>query len=825
MKMRFILGRLSWLLLLLIPSSAIAFPWSVFNPPAVAQGTDASIILLGQLFGSVDGVLHGFGSEVVGAMFYIYNAAVMSLGGVFVIYTITVSTLNTAHQGEFLGKKWNSMFVPFRSAVGVFLLFPKASGYSMIQIFIMWVTLQGVAAGDAVWDAAVSYVKATGTILPTSTNYGNLNTANTGLIPNALNILNNEVCMYRVQKVFNDSHQQNFQSVYFYPADTTNASGATSSTIGSIDFPGQASLDPNLGFYQPAFCGRVKWKVIMKPNPDGTPSSEIDQAATSASRAAVWQMVMSLQPIAQQIANNKDINGNDTLPTDCKNTNPPQCLSGNSLLSASGACPPITCLPVQPLQNSTIDFINSLKTTMVMMYNQQVNQINSQLDSSTKQGWILAGSFYSKLAAFGQDTSDPTKYSPCPTDPNSLTGGCNNVPSGALPPARPTALPESISNSDWNNKIAPYMQYVLPVTGNTSATGSFMDATVNNNIVGGTNKASFTNVDFAQSGSAVGAEVLVGMVTGGLTSVVWAFVSSMQSNGDPIMAVMSLGQALITASVVAWLVIFVVIMALAIPSGICTSMSPLYWMLQAFLLWYIPLAVAIIGAMFTAGCVMAFYVPLVPYILFLFGGMGWFLAVIESMVAGPLVALGILHPEGQHEIVGRAEPAIMLLINLFLRPSLMVMGFIGGILLSYVGMRLLNYGFEQAVDSMGLTGGWGSGMAVLFSVFALVIIYTVIVMMLINKAFSLISEMPGRVMHWLSGGEQPLGDASVDMQQIKGAVSSGASTYAQGQTSGADSLAGQAARSKKPKDKGATPEAKGDPGGGGGEGGGAAGAV
>ena len=41
----------------------------IFNPPAVANATDKSLILLGQIFGTVDGVLFGVGSRVMGVMF------------------------------------------------------------------------------------------------------------------------------------------------------------------------------------------------------------------------------------------------------------------------------------------------------------------------------------------------------------------------------------------------------------------------------------------------------------------------------------------------------------------------------------------------------------------------------------------------------------------------------------------------------------------------------------------------------------------------------------------------------------------------------------
>ena len=80
--------------------------------------------------------------------------------------------------------------------------------------------------------------------------------------------------------------------------------------------------------------------------------------------------------------------------------------------------------------------------------------------------------------------------------------------------------------------------------------------------------------------------------------------------------------------------------------------------------------------------------------LFTCGSVAWFLAVMEAMVAGPIVGLGICHPEG-HDALGKAEHAFMILIGVLLRPSLMVTGYIGGITTSYVAVYTVNAGFAH----------------------------------------------------------------------------------------------------------------------------------
>ncbi len=107
-------------------------------PPA----GDYSVVFLGNLFGIVDGVLHGTGSQIMGAMFSVFNSAVLAIGGVIITYTMTVSTLNTANEGQLLGQKWSSIWIPVRSVAGLALLIPKHPVLPNAN-FVMWIAVQG----------------------------------------------------------------------------------------------------------------------------------------------------------------------------------------------------------------------------------------------------------------------------------------------------------------------------------------------------------------------------------------------------------------------------------------------------------------------------------------------------------------------------------------------------------------------------------------------------------------------------------------------------------------------------------------------------------
>jgi defect in organelle trafficking protein DotA len=157
---------------------------------------------------------------------------------------------------------------------------------------------------------------------------------------------------------------------------------------------------------------------------------------------------------------------------------------------------------------------------------------------------------------------------------------------------------------------------------------------------------------------------------------------------------------------------FIKVMTLAMVVGATGWFAPA---ILFFLMMVGPILGTWIGVMMTIGFSTAYYVPLIPYMVFTFGSIAWLTAVLEAMVAAPIVALGVSSPEGD-QAFGKGEQAIMLLMNVFLRPAMMVIGYIAGIMMSYVGVWILMTGFSNALafiqggtNGVGYNGTWGAG--------------------------------------------------------------------------------------------------------------------
>jgi len=203
------------------------------------------------------------------------------------------------------------------------------------------------------------------------------------------------------------------------------------------------------------------------------------------------------------------------------------------------------------------------------------------------------------------------------------------------------------------------------------------------------------------------------------------------------------------------------------------------------------------------------YVPLIPFVLFTMGAVGWMINVVEAMVAGPLIALGILSPSGQHELLGKAEPAIGMLFALFLRPSLMIFGMITAMLTSTVAVMLTNAGFHNVLLTMYDFGGKGAAASAArananpFILLMILIAYVSLIIAVLNKCFSAIYIIPERVMGWISLQGAQYGEAEA-LSGVKSGIDSGGASLKEGATMAKPKLGDDKGKDKDNDDGSAT---------------------
>lgn len=127
---------------------------NVFQPVA----GDKFMVLISQMFGGLVTATGGAGGgDPMMALISSFNGAMMTIGGMLAAYTILASTIGTAHDGEWMGKKFHAAWVPIRYTLGTALVLPVVgAGYCTMQLLVMWLVTQGVGLADMSWSAYTS---------------------------------------------------------------------------------------------------------------------------------------------------------------------------------------------------------------------------------------------------------------------------------------------------------------------------------------------------------------------------------------------------------------------------------------------------------------------------------------------------------------------------------------------------------------------------------------------------------------------------------------------------------------------------------------------
>ena len=110
---------------------------------------DLSVKILNSLFGGLVGV--GGNDPLLNAI-KIFNSSILVVGGILAAYTIFAGTVGTAHDGEMLGKKFSSVWIPIRYSIGTALILPVVGGgYCVMQAIVMWLVMNGIGLADQVY--------------------------------------------------------------------------------------------------------------------------------------------------------------------------------------------------------------------------------------------------------------------------------------------------------------------------------------------------------------------------------------------------------------------------------------------------------------------------------------------------------------------------------------------------------------------------------------------------------------------------------------------------------------------------------------------------
>lgn len=682
---------------LLLTVSGLAFADSgatislhAFSPPA----GDAAVAYMRQVFGTVidfivsdSNARNAATDSALGAMLQPFNSAVLFLGMLYMVYTTVKGTVDSAHDGEFLGNRMSSVWVPVRAVAGTGMLLPLASGYSLIQVLVLWLAIQGVGIGDATLTAGLDYVQ-------NSSLVARPNLPETR--PLAANILRFETCMAamnqqyqasgRTTRITEQEHNEtlsNTGEVGFGDVLTAGAAGAAFGPLGALASAANSIANTTYtvtdydwaandnSYTNPAVCGSLSWSQSTASS-QGDGNSSISKSTIMQAHAnGVRAMIASLRPVAVQI-----VAGQKPAPGAIEQE---AAAYENTLFSAA--------------------------KTALDASNQSANRTKF-LDDAKSAGWIYVATWYNQLIQLN----------------DSMQSALNTLPS---------SKPVSIDDKEIGDVLVDYRDAMTVadeyIKNHSAAVQNAYQQQADDAV---TVPHSWEDMKRLLSRPAIAA---INQFTQRLAGGNMSHVAQVKSVGDTIIGG---GEALIAATFTATGAassnaskltignVFDIGAALSSISGIIT---------------------ALVILVFTFGATCAYYIPMIPYISGIAAVIKWFVLVFEAVIAAQLFGVAHAHPEG-HDAVGQAGPGYMLLLGVAMRPALTVLGFFGSIWLAQPISEFVNLSYATAV-----AGAEHNSLTGIVGFVAYVAIYAVIMTTVMHGVFALTNWVPDNVLRFIGG--------------------------------------------------------------------------
>lgn len=738
--------------------------------------SDLSVWFLGNIFGSnliESSSMPISDIKLLSGVFGVFNQVALVVAMIIVTYTVIAGSLNTASEGKALGEKWNSVWMPVRTSMGVAMLVPKGgSGYCMAQYLVMWLTLQGVGAADTVWNQMLNYFDQGGAIYSgtsgTSSSYMNKGSVDptytlaAGAIPSSCgnactavstDLLLNMVCVAAYNADTAKHQLTGVPSYGTYAPDSLNRPDllffGNQGAINTKNLPPTPSTD-NSTAYPGAECGYIS---VTNGNTQPTDVTAAQQVYS----IAIFNLSQTLQTASSLVV--ADSNGAK--------------ITDSAYTSASMA-----------IRQGVQDYVGYIASYAAVLNPSKASQKNAALQALGQYGWVLAGNYYTILSAYKERTAGIVGSFTAP----SIAAYQAPLSGGSSAPYAAALQDYQTVFSNWGNQLVqnsnpPELTFHDIFGFGTAGTSTSSGANNNKHMIGIVDmdkllgainsktygQSTSTQINHTAPSLTVRmTESLIGTISGGSGS-------NYGAAKDPIMRAAEYGETLTSAAVALITIFMVTTLGLTAATSVGSWMSPGAFMTASINSIVTPGMLALASFMYSGGAMLGVFLPLVPAVTFLTGVIGWFLQSVESIAAAPIVAIGLIMPESKDEIWGRAQPAYMLIMNLFLRPALMIVGLGAAMILTWILADMLNIAFIILVNV-------SFKIETMFGYVTIMLAYSGLLLYMVTEAYSLVIMVPNKVLHWIGdqsmavkGPEQALQGAKADVEKGAQAMGGGGS--------------------------------------------------
>ncbi len=175
----------------------------------------------------------------------------------------------------------------------------------------------------------------------------------------------------------------------------------------------------------------------------------------------------------------------------------------------------------------------------------------------------------------------------------------------------------------------------------------------------------------------------------------------------------------------------------------------------------------------TAGFILYYVLAFLPFIYFFFAFTGWIKGIFEAMVGMPLWALAHMRIDGEGLPGDAAVSGYFLILEIFIRPILILFGLLLSLLIFSAMANILNDIFDIVVFNAGGGNAAVSNPGVLeieywrnpIDKFFFTVMYAVIMYLLGLSAFKAIDLVPNNMLRWMGQNVQSFNDQRQDQAQ------------------------------------------------------------
>ena len=746
----------------LLALTLIVAPASQANDPedlTYVAPEDISHTYMREIFGSVAGYAVGEdGPEeidsLLGATSEILNIGMMTFVFLIVGWIAVTGLFNTASEGETLGKNYSTVWTPVRVIGSLALVFPVAGGYSTMQVIILYFATQGIGIANSTWEAAKEYIEGEQTIYAIETNQYRRTLATQMLLSHACTIGINTASGGRVieEKPLSPTpvmraafswipgvdDGQPSDDIEYHVIGKDPAGNDMYSTVG-MSYDG---VDDDV--YPRRACG--SWYVPFPPQPEPGKGDNAEAALARAANAYYRNITVALQGL------------NDAM----------RALASQAIDVTTGNRPNDAGMP-QRFNEAVAAYHAGVEGAEEELRSDlraiDKDEAVREKTGAAMKGWIGAGMYYTNFQAMTTRYLSITEFEP------------------AYAPVRE----EATQHPDFETVYRAGLELVAKA----------------NNTAGQAN----TGAAGSPGASVPAEDGGVDVVRRGLSFIVTSLQTTTTAP-DPIGALSAWSRATIDVGFWVYLGLKAVIgdsgqsggggsgalTALAtggpVAAFLAAAGSAAWAAIKALLGYVMLLGLFLLPFL----VILAYYIPFLPFILWSIGVAGWFIMLIESIIAGPIWAVTHALPEGVGPVAERAKAGYLILLSVFLRPTLMIMGLLASIFVMQLTAKFVLLAFVPvATTSVGLDGGG------LVRLVALIAIMVLLLLQLANRVYSLIHEIPDKVLRYIGSAHEVLGEAETE-RGMRGIFIAGA------QHSGRDAITGGGARPPAPP-SGARPPA------------------